>query len=130
MEPEIFCLRRVYTENKQINGRIRVTCECTHSCDCAWTDHLTRRVGGVYAALSERGKDGARSFYVLSRRSLSLYELYNRFRVMRVAALQVVALRLSSVVAFACSREEPADRLLVVKKREEIHVSVVKSRVL
>ena len=54
------------------------------------------------------------------------YELYNRFRVLRVVALQVAASRLSSVVTFACSLEEQADRLLVVHKREEIHVSVVK----
>jgi len=92
-------------------------------------DHLTRRVGGVDAALSEREKDGALralSFYIVSRRSLSVYELYKRFRVLRVVALGVVALRLSSVVTFACSREEQVGRLMVVKKKtEEVHVSVV-----
>ena len=40
-----------------------------------------------------------------------------------VVALRVAALRLSSVVTFACSREEQADRLLVEKKdRKEAHV--------
>ena len=81
-------------------------------------------MGGVNAALSERIKDGALrapSFCIESRRSLSLYELHNRFHVLRV-----VASRLSSVVTFACSREEQADHLLVAQKQEEVHVSVVK----
>ena len=82
------------------------------------------------AALSEREKGGglrAPSFYILSRRSLSVYELYNRFRVLWVVALRVVVLRLSSVVTFACSREEQADRLMEVqKKRQEVQVSVIK----
>ena len=44
-----------------------------------------------------------------------------------MVALRVVALQLSSVVTFVCSREEQADRLMVVKKkREEVHVSVIK----
>jgi len=39
-----------------------------------------------------------------------------------VVALRVVALWLSLVVTFACSREEQADRVLVAKKkREEAH---------
>ena len=87
-------------------------------------------MGGVNAALTERGKDGALrapSFYVLSRRSLSVYELCNRIQVLRVVALRVVVLRLSSVVTFACSREEQADRLMEVqKKRQEVQVSVIK----
>ena len=40
-----------------------------------------------------------------------------------VVALRVAALWLSSVVTFACSREEQVDRLLVEKKdRKEAHV--------
>ena len=73
--------------SKGIDGR---------TCGCTWMDHLTRRVGGVDAAMSGRERDGAlraSSFYILSRRSLSLYELYNRFRVLRVVALQVASAR-------------------------------------
>jgi len=65
----------------------------------------------VNAALSERKKDGALrapSFYIDSRRSLSLYKLdcvppsgSVSFRVLRVIALQVVALWLLSVHVFA-----------------------------
>jgi hypothetical protein len=43
---------------------------------------MGRDGGWLYAALLEREKDGALrapSFYIESRRSLSLYELYNRF---------------------------------------------------
>ena len=54
--------------------------------------------GWLYAALSEREEDGAPrapSFYILTL--FGLYELYNRFPVLRVVALRVVALWLSSV---------------------------------
>ena len=61
-----------------MDGHVILTSECTQSCDFTWTDHLTRRVDGVYAALSERAEDAelrAPSFYIESRHSLSLYEL-------------------------------------------------------
>ena len=70
--------------------------------------HGTRRVGGVYAVLLEREQDGAfyaPSFYIVSRRSLSLHELYNRFRVLRMVALRVVASsRGEYAVSFLSSR--------------------------
>ena len=48
------------------------------------------------------------------------YDLNIASRVAEVVAvLRVVSLWLSSVVTFACSREEQADRQLVVKKKRE-----------
>ena len=41
---------------------------CTHSCDCTWTDHLTRRVGGC-TLCCRRGRKKERSapfFYILT----------------------------------------------------------------
>ena len=95
---------------------IRITCGCTHSCDCTWTRH----VGGctLHCRRGRRWERSAHPLYMLT---------HGRNIASRVAeavvVLRVVALWVSSVVTFACSREEQADRLLVVKKtREEAHV--------
>ena len=144
MGPDIFCLLldTSYTEkeNSMVLVASRVNAH-THvmawvwqngepslinkTVNCYWTDHLTRRARGRTLRCRRRKKMERSALHLSILKLVGPYELYNRFRVLRVVALQVAASRLSSVVTVACSLEEQADRLLVVKKREEIHVSVV-----